>query len=71
MSTYTAEALILRNQLVVTDTTEALNASSGSFVIAGGASVSKSFIVSGDQSVAGQASINNVNVTPNLNDIIY
>jgi len=71
MSTYTPEAFILRNQLVVTDTTDAVNGTSGAFVITGGASVSKSFIVSGDQSVGGQASINNVNVTPNLNDIIY
>ena len=71
MSTYTPEAFILRNQLVVTDTTDAVNGTSGAFVIAGGVSVSKSFLVSGDQSVKGQSSINNVNVTPNLNDIIY
>ena len=71
MSTYTPEAFILKNQLVVTDTRDAVNGTSGAFVITGGASVSKSFIVSGDQSVGGQASINNVNVTPNLNDIIY
>ena len=71
MSTYTPEAFILRNQLVVTDTTDAVNGTSGAFVIAGGVSVSKSFFVSGDQSVKGQSSINNVNVTPNLNDIIY
>ena len=71
MSSYTPEAFILKNQLVVTDTTDATNGTSGAFVITGGASVSKSFIVSGDQSIGGQASINNVNVTPNLNDIIY
>jgi len=71
MSTYTPEAFILKNQLVVTDTTDATNGTSGAFVITGGASVSKTLIVSGDQSVAGQASINNVNITPNANDIIY
>ena len=70
MTKYTPEAFILKNQLVITDTTDATNGTSGGFVITGGGAVSKSFIVLGDQSIGGQASINNVNITPNLNDII-
>jgi hypothetical protein len=71
MSVYDPEALIFKNQIVISETSDAINASSGSFVISGGIAVAKSVVVSGDQSIGGQMTINNINVTPNLNDIIF
>jgi hypothetical protein len=70
MSSYTPNAYIFKNQVVITDTTVATR-STGSFLIEGGSKINKNLFVDGDESVAGQMMVNNVNITPNLNDIIF
>jgi hypothetical protein len=64
MSTlYNLDALILESQVVVSDTTNS-SITSGALTVEGGLSTK-------DTHVTGHVAINNVKITPNLNDIIF
>lgn len=63
MSNNNIDALVFETQIVIEDTTTA-GVTSGSIVNKGGLSTFDTYI-------KGNASINNVNITPNLNDIIF
>ena len=60
---YNPSALITNNQIVILDTTNA-SATNASLVLKGG-------LTSRDTFVDGHVMINNVKITPNLNDIIF
>ena len=62
-STYNINAQYIDSQVVIRDTTAA-GSSSGSLVVGGGLSTKDTF-------VTGHVAVNNVRITPNLNDIVY
>jgi hypothetical protein len=62
MSTYNSNAEIYEQQIVILDTTPA-SVTSGALVVNGGLSTK-------DTQITGRVVINNVDITPNLNDII-
>jgi hypothetical protein len=57
------DSQFLENQLVINDTTCG-SSTSGALIIKGGVS-------SKDTYISGHAAVNNVKITPNLNDIIF
>jgi trimeric autotransporter adhesin len=60
---YNSDAQIFESQVVISDSTNA-SVSGGSLVVQGGLSTRDTF-------VTGHVAVNNVRLTPNLNDIIY
>jgi hypothetical protein len=60
---YNSDAQIFESQVVISDSTNA-SASGGSLVVQGGLSTQDTF-------VTGHVAVNNVRMTPNLNDIIF
>lgn len=61
---YNADARIFETQIVISDTTNSVGATTGSFVNLGGLSTMDTYI-------RGHTVINTVDVTPNLNDIVF
>ena len=61
---YNADAQVFETQIVVTNTTQPAGVTSGSIINKGSLSTFDTF-------VTGHTVINNVKITPNLNDIIY
>ena len=63
-------AIIYDDQITIRNTTDATDSSSGALHVTGGISVQKAAYIGDNVSVQGNVSINNVDITPNLNDII-
>ena len=61
---YNADARIFETQIVISNTTNSVGATTGSFVNLGGLSTMDTYI-------KGHTVINTVDVTPNLNDIVF
>jgi hypothetical protein len=63
-------AIIYDDSIILRNTTDANNSSTGALQVIGGISVQKAAYIGDNVSVQGNVSINNVDITPNLNDII-
>jgi hypothetical protein len=62
--------IIYDDTIVIDNTTNAVNSSSGALRVIGGISVQRAAYIGDNVSVQGNLSINNVDITPNLNDIV-
>ncbi len=62
--------IIYDDTIVIDNTTNAVNSSTGALHITGGISVQRAAYIGDNVSVQGNLSINNVDITPNLNDIV-
>lgn len=62
--------IIYDDSIIIDNTTNAVNSSTGALHITGGISVQKAAYIGDNVSVQGNVSINNVDITPNLNDIV-
>jgi hypothetical protein len=62
--------IIYDDSIVIDNTTNAVNSSTGALQVIGGISVQRAAYIGDNVSVQGNLSINNVDITPNLNDIV-